>query len=163
MLNLEIALPDYQSPRGLRQPTSQSHCFLPIDIPNNQDFRDLILWMLDDTTYPEWIEIRHKSHVRGCVVLLVPGLSPQTFSIEPTHGSEGKRMRRLREINPSPLLPNITEIFEYVWLPRAPGTNTQLYSPLQAFLNCPLTSAQNLQRAKELSNRKGVKLCSRLG
>jgi hypothetical protein len=111
--------------------------------------------MLDDTTTPEWIEIRHKSYIRACVVLLAPGLSPQTFNIEPTHGSEGKRMRILTEIQPTPL-PNIAEIFEYMWLPKAPGTNTQLYSPLQAFLNVPLTSSQNIQRAREQSKQKGI-------
>ena len=128
---------------------------------NDQDFRDLLLWMLDDTSSPEWIEIRHKSYVRACVVLLVPGLSPQTFNIEPTHGSEGKRMRRLTEMNPPSPLPYMTDIFQYLWLPRAPGTNTQIYSPLQAFLNCPLTSTQNLQRAREQSNRKGIKIYGR--
>jgi|SRR5271168_3303720 len=110
--------------------------------------------MLDDTSSPEWIEICHKSYIQACVVLLAPGLSPQTFNIEPTHGSEGRRMRRLADINPSPL-PNITNIFKYMWLPKSPGTNTQLYSPQQSFLNVPLTSTQNLQRAREQSKRKG--------
>jgi hypothetical protein len=120
-----------------------------------QDFRDLILWMLDDTSSPEWIEIRHKSYIRACVVLHVPGLSPQTFNIKPTHGSEGRRMRILAEIQPSPL-PHMTEIFKYIWLPKAPGTNTQLYSPVQAFLNCPLSSSQNSQRVREQSKQRGM-------
>jgi len=111
--------------------------------------------MLDDTSPPEWIEIRHKSYVQACVVLHVPGLSPQTFNIEPTRGSEGRRMRRLTEIQPS-LLPRMMEIFQYLWFPKAPGTNTQLYSPLQAFLNCPLSSSQNLQRARQQSKQKGM-------
>src|SRR5437773_2894327 len=105
----------------------------------SQDFRDLVLWMLDDTSSPEWIEIRHKSNIQACVVLLVPGLSPQAFNIDPARGSEGKRMRRLTELESSPL-PNTTEIFQNMWLPKAPGTNTQLYSPFQAFLNCPLSN-----------------------
>lgn len=112
--------------------------------------------MLDDISSPEWIEVRHKSHIRACVVLHVPGLSPQTFNIDPTRGSEGKRMRRLTEINPHPL-PRVAEIFRYMWLPKAPGTNTQIYSPVTAFLNCPLTASQSLQRAREQPKKKGHK------
>jgi hypothetical protein len=110
--------------------------------------------MLDDTSQPDWVEVRNKSYVRNCVVLLVPGLGPETFNIDPTRGSEGKRMRRFDEVNSS-CLPHVAEVFKYLWLPRAPGTNTQLYSPVAAFLNCPLSHSQNLQRAREQSKHKG--------
>lgn len=111
--------------------------------------------MLDDTSSPDWVEVRNKSYIRAAVVLLVPGLSPQTLNIDPTQGSEGRKMRLLRDIQNIPL-PNMAEIFKYTWLPKAPGTNTQLYSPVSSFLNCPLTSSQSTQRAKEQPKRKGL-------
>ena len=110
--------------------------------------------MLDDTSAPEWIEVRNKSFVRACVVLFVPGLSPQTFNVEPTRGSEGKRMRRLKELESIPL-PRLAEIFKYMWLPKAPGTNNQLFSPVSSFLNVPLTASKSLHRAREQSKQKG--------
>lgn len=64
-------------------------------------------------------------------------------------------MRRLKELEIKPPLPNISEIFKYMWLPKAPGTNQQLYSPVSAFLNCPLTMSQSSQRAREQSKRNG--------
>jgi hypothetical protein len=120
-----------------------------------KDFRDLVLWMLDDTTCPNWIEVRNKANVQACVVLLIPGLSPKTFNIDPTRGSEGRKMRQLNELDINPPLPNISEIFKYMWLPKAPGTNQQLHSPIAAFLNCPLSVTQSAQRAREQSKRNG--------
>ena len=111
--------------------------------------------MLDDTSQPDWIEVRHKSYVQACVVLFVPGLSPQTFNIEPTRGSEGKRMRRLEGLESIPL-PHLTERFKYMWLPKSPGTNNQLFSPVSSFLNTPLSASQNIQRAREKSKQKGI-------
>jgi len=112
--------------------------------------------MLDDTTRPDWVEIVNKSYVKAVVVLLVPGLSPGIFHVDPKQGSEGRRMRRLKELETPPALSHFSDIFPNMWLPKAPGTNTQLYSPVSAFLNCPLTSAQSLQRARERSQRKGT-------
>jgi RNA exonuclease 1 len=111
--------------------------------------------MLDDISQPEWIEVRNKSCVRACVAVVVPGLSPQTFNIEPTHGSEGKKMRRLTDLDSTPL-PNLAKIFKYMWLPKAPGTNTQLFSPVTSFLNVPLSASQNIHRAREQSKQKGM-------
>jgi hypothetical protein len=111
--------------------------------------------MLDDTSNPEWVEVSNKSYIRACVVLLVPGLSPKTFHIDPHRGSEGKRMRFLCEVEANPL-PITSEIFRYLWLPKAPGTNTQLYSPVAAFLNIPLSNAQSQQRHREQSRQKGT-------
>lgn len=91
------------------------------------------------------------------MVLLVPGLSPQTFGID-TRGSEGKRMRRFDELPLPPSFVNIPGIFKYVWLPKAPGTNTALYSPVSAFMNCPLTISQSTIRAREQAKRKGTLL-----
>ena len=116
--------------------------------------------MLDDISCPEWIEVRNKSYIRAAVVLLVPGLSPQTFNIDPTQGSEGSKMRLLSEIRPNPL-PNMTDIFKYVWLPKAPGTNTQLYSPVSSFLNSPLSLSQSQKRVKEQAKRNGMVICGR--
>jgi RNA exonuclease 1 len=113
--------------------------------------------MLDDTSAPSWIEVRNKSFLRACVVILVPGLCPETFNIDTSRGSEGKRRRRVTEIQPCPL-PNMAEIFGYMWFPKAPGTNTQVYSPVSSFLNCPLTASQNLRRAKQQSKQKGTKM-----
>jgi RNA exonuclease len=64
-------------------------------------------------------------------------------------------MRLLKNLE-IPLLPRLTEIFKYIWLPKAPGTNTSMYSPVGAFLNCPLSAAQNAQRAKE-SKKNGTR------
>jgi hypothetical protein len=122
---------------------------------DGQDFRDLVLWILDDAVRPDWIEVTNKSYLRSVVVLLVPGLSPETFHINPSKGSEGRRMRRLGEIETPSSLSHFADIFTNMWLPKAPGTNTQLHSPLSAFLNCPLSAAQSLQRAREQKNRKG--------
>src|SRR5271154_1224916 len=119
-----------------------------------QDFRDLLLWILDDTISPEWIEVHHKAFIRSCVVLFLPGLAPETFDIDPTRGSEGRRMRRLTEIQNNPL-PKMSEIFQYMWFPKAPGTNTQIYSPVQSFLNVPLTASQTSQKARNNGKRKG--------
>src|ERR1700737_53370 len=110
--------------------------------------------MLDDTSHSDWVQILNKSYVRACVVLFVPGLGPETFNIDPTRGSEGRRMRQMDELQ-STHLPHVKDIFKYLWLPKAPGTATQLYSPIQAFLNCPLSNSQIQQRAREQSNRKG--------
>jgi RNA exonuclease 1 len=65
-------------------------------------------------------------------------------------------MRRLKETDVPPSLSNFSDIFSNLWLPKAPGTNTQLYSPISAFLNCPLTASQSLQRAREARNRKST-------
>jgi len=111
--------------------------------------------MLDDSAAPEWIEIRRKSHIQACVVLFVPGLSPDVFGIDPSRGSEGRRMREFSELQQRPL-PHFAEIFKYVWITKAPGSNQQLYSPTQAFLNVPLSVSQNLARAREQSKRNGI-------
>jgi hypothetical protein len=111
--------------------------------------------MLDDTPPPTWIEVRNKSYLRGCVVLFVPGLGPDVFKIDPTRGSEGRRRRCLDEAEPA-FLPHFSEIFKHLWLPKAPGTNTQLYSPVTGFLNCPLSVSQSQQRLREQSKRKGI-------
>jgi RNA exonuclease 1 len=66
-------------------------------------------------------------------------------------------MRRLKELDSIPL-PHLAEIFKYMWLPKAPGTNNQLFSPLSSFLNVPLTATQNIQRAREQSKQKGIHL-----
>jgi hypothetical protein len=112
--------------------------------------------MLDDNSVPEWIEIRHKSHVQACVVLFVPGLSPDLWGIDPSFGSEGKRMRELSQLQHNPL-PRFAEIFKYLWIARAPGSNQQLYSSAQAFLNVPLSASQMQARAKEQSKKTGMK------
>ena len=109
--------------------------------------------MLDDTSPPNWIEVRNRSAIKACVVVLVPGLSPQTFNVD-TRGSEGKRMRRFEELSSPPALSKVPEIFKYLWLPKAPGTNTALYSPVSAFLNCPLTTSQSTIRAREQNKRR---------
>ena len=111
--------------------------------------------MLDETSPPNWIEVRSRSAIKACVVLLVPGLSPPTFNID-TRGSEGKRMRRFEEIGPIPSLSSFAGIFKYLWLPKAPGTNTALYSPVSAFLNCPLTTSQSTLRAREQNKRRRI-------
>ena len=99
--------------------------------------------------------MKNRSAVKACVVLLVPGLSPQTFGID-TRGSEGKRMRRFDELPSPPSLASFPGIFKYLWLPKAPGTNTALYSPVSAFLNCPLTISQATTRAREQAKRKRI-------
>lgn len=111
--------------------------------------------MLDDNSAPEWIEIRHKSHLQACVVLFVPGLSPDLFGIDPTRGSEGKRMREFSQLEKRPL-PRFAEIFKYMWIAKAPGSNQQLYSPVQAFLNVPLSANQSSSRAREQAKKKGI-------
>jgi hypothetical protein len=111
--------------------------------------------MLDDATSPEWIEIRHKSHIQACVVLFVRGLSPDLFGIDPSCGSEGKRMRQFSGLERRPL-PHVAEIFKYLWIVQAPGSNQLLYSPVQAFLNVPLSANQTLMRAREQSKKKGI-------
>jgi hypothetical protein len=112
--------------------------------------------MLDDNSVPEWVEIRHKSHVQACVVLFVPGLSPELFGIDPSFGSEGKRMRELSQLEHKPL-PRFAEIFKYLWIPKAPGSNQQLYSSAQAFMNVPLSASQMHARAKEQSKKTGFR------
>jgi len=111
--------------------------------------------MLDDSTAPEWIEIQRKSHIQACIVLFVPGLSPDLFGIDPSRGSEGRRMREFSELEQRPL-PHFAEIFKYVWITKAPGSNQQLYSPMQAFFNVPLSASQNLARARERSKKNGM-------
>jgi len=64
-------------------------------------------------------------------------------------------MREFSELERQPL-PHFAEIFKYVWIAKAPGSNQQLYSPMQAFLNVPLSVSQNLARAREQSKRKGM-------
>jgi hypothetical protein len=122
-------------------------------ISNIKDFRDLVLWMLEDSHSPDWIHIRNKSAIKACVVILAPGLAPQTFDIDPTNGSEGRRMRVLKDIETNPL-PKIREIFKYMWFPKAPGTNTAVYSPAVMFLNCPLSATQ--QKAKRQAQPNGI-------
>ena len=111
--------------------------------------------MLDDNSAPDWVEIRHKSHVQACVVLFVPGLSPELFGINPSFGSEGKRMRELSQLEHNPL-PRFAEIFKYLWIAKAPGSNQQLYPAFQAFLNVPLSASQIQLRTKEQSKKKGI-------
>jgi hypothetical protein len=108
--------------------------------------------MLEDTTPPDWVRVRYRSYVRSCVVILAPGLYPEIFGIDPTNGSEGRRMRYLQDITP-PCLSNLAAIFKYVWVSRTPGTKTQIHSPTSSFLNCPLSKAQLAQRHRELARK----------
>jgi len=64
-------------------------------------------------------------------------------------------MREFSELEQRPL-PHFAEIFKYVWITKAPGSNQQLYSPMQAFLNVPLSASQNLARARERSKKNGM-------
>jgi hypothetical protein len=111
--------------------------------------------MLDDNSPPSWIEILNKTYVQACIVILAPGISPETFSIDPNYGSEGRRRRTFSELQSCPL-PNFAEIFQYIWFPKTPGSNTVVNSPLTTFLNVPLTVSQNQQRTKQRKRSKGM-------
>ncbi len=136
------------------------------------DLQGLILYLLADGPSPQWVSVRHRPEIRKVVVLMVPGLERDMFTLTgkmdtaQTKNCDGKESRERNYQSPDEYYPvkltsdklptslkQFAEMFEYLWPVKTPGDDkySKMHSPLHAMLTAPLPKSQ------EDKNRKGPK------
>jgi RNA exonuclease 1 len=141
------------------------------------DLQALVLYILADSTSPQWIAVRNRADIKKVVVLMVPGLEPDMFNpmaplqddpVINTVDGKAKSKERVenphispddyypRKLDPSKLsesLKPLSAIFSHVWPIKAPGDDkySRVYSPIYAMLTAPIP------KSEEEKKWKGVK------
>lgn len=115
------------------------------------DLRDVVLWILGNTSAPSWITVTNKSSIKKIVVLLIPGLEPTLFNLDTTC---------ILTNSPVPLehccpdkLQNFKQFFSHVIPTRTPGERYRIYSPISSFFQCPLSNAERYCQNEKLKNK----------
>lgn len=133
------------------------------------DLQNLVLYILADGSGPQWISVRHRPQVRKVVVLMVPGLEKDMFSlkdledVEGSVGNEAEGTKRGgngdgRYTSPDEYYPvklsseklpshlaQFADMFEHLWPVKTPGDDkySKMHSPLHAMLTAPLPKPQD--------------------
>jgi RNA exonuclease 1 len=147
------------------------------------DLQGLVLYILADGPSPQWISVRHRNEIRKVVVLMVPGLERDMFSLDTAEPAEKRlkieadgdssRDRERTHTTPDDYFPvklssdrlpeslkQFSDMFEYLWPVKTPGDDkySKMHSPLHAMLSAPLPKSQedrNIKGAKPAREPQG--------
>ncbi|EMR09053.1 hypothetical protein PNEG_02824 [Pneumocystis murina B123] len=115
------------------------------------DLRDVVLWVIGNTSAPSWVAITNKSSIKKIVVLLIPGLDPTLFNLD-TDCVLTNSPVPLEQCCPDKLQ-NFKKIFSYVIPTRTPGERYKVHSPISSFLQCPLSNAEKICQSEKLKSK----------
>ncbi|KAL2312954.1 Ribonuclease H70 [Schizosaccharomyces pombe] len=130
-----------------RLQTTENNLQKPLKI---SDLQELVFWCLADGQAPSWVLVRNKQMIHRAVILLVPGLEPSQFGFQPVRGNKHSfLLPNLLNENGPIQLPDFCEVFDRAWPTRSPGDRFRVFSPVNAFLQSPLSNEQKKKRDKE--------------
>lgn len=115
------------------------------------DLRDVVLWIIGNSSAPSWVTITNKSSVKKIVVLLIPGLDPTLFNLD-TGCILTNSPVPLEQCCPDKLQ-TFKQVFSYVIPTRTPGERYKVHSPISSFLQCPLSNAEKICQNGKLKNK----------
>lgn len=121
-----------------------------------KDIRDLVVFLMNGSNNaPQWVNVTNRGSINKLVVLFMPGLEPQDYSLpeDASFFQNGSSLRKQKlQASSEPKEQSIKHIENFAVC--APGSRLSLFSAYNSFINVGLSKNEKVALKNELSKKK---------